>query len=513
MQLFKQLLELKDFYNQATKQVKEVKPEEPKVSESLAEEAKKYKSAEEFIKAQKGTTKLTIKELKNRNIEDFVDGDLILVDDKYLIKVKYGKYPHPSLETTVSKDMVDLSSTAGVRGGRPYFIDDFISTRSGKTTKQSQLTDIYNQATKGVKPTISKALEPLAQEAKKYKSAEEFSKAWSIDGMRGRYWHITDDINFKPKKGYAPSGAIGQPGKLVSETDPTAGLIISSDPKNWLPFARTRKYMAEIDLSKAKPNVDYNIVNRGFGQEIFVKNLDKVSVKSVKPINQAMADVENWKKIGFDSKDEAIKFYNQATKEVKAVVKAEVKPVAKPVVKPKGKPSKVALSIEAKAVEKGITEQFKGLAEYEPVVIKEQIAKVDKLMKEDIERAKRMATGKEPLSDGIKGAMLIKMMEDYAMEQRDGDLILALANSPLVSETSEAGQTLRLTRERSPDSATARIQEIKKARKDVAKKKRRGKTDKQIKDKMKKDLEEKISKNNKKISKNSWEAFVEEITC
>ena len=49
-------------------------------------------------------------------------------------------------------------------------------------------------------------------------------------------------------------------------------------------------------------------------------------------------------------------------------------------------------------------------------------------------------------------------MEDYAMDKRDGDLILELANSPLVSATSEAGQTLHLISERVPDSATAKIQ-------------------------------------------------------
>jgi len=54
--------------------------------EPLDEEAKKYKSAEEFIKAQKGTTKLTIKELKIK-YRRFCRWRFNLVDDKYLIKV------------------------------------------------------------------------------------------------------------------------------------------------------------------------------------------------------------------------------------------------------------------------------------------------------------------------------------------------------------------------------------------------------------------------------------------
>jgi len=42
--------------------------------------------------------------------------------------------------------MKDLSSTAGVKGGRPYFIDDFISKRNKIKTRQSKLKEIYEQS-------------------------------------------------------------------------------------------------------------------------------------------------------------------------------------------------------------------------------------------------------------------------------------------------------------------------------------------------------------------------------
>jgi len=196
-------------------------------------------------------------------------------------------------------------------------------------------------------------------------------------------------------------------------------------------------------------------------------------------------------------------FYNQATKEVKP----EVKPI------PVGKPAGVAKSIEAKAVERGITEAFEGLAEYGPVVIKEQTERIGKLMETNIERAKKMATGVEPLDNNIKGAMLVKMMEDWAMENRDGAFIAELVKSPLVSETSEAGQTLRLTRERTPDSATAKIQEVKKTREEVAKKRRRGKTQAQERGKIKEGLDKKMEQGKKKISKRSWDSLIDEIAC
>jgi len=79
--------------------------------------------------------KITKKELKELFIEDFEEGDLIRVGD-YLISVEYGQYSHPSLKTTVSKDFQELGCTVGVRGGRPYFLDNFISKRKNTCNKK-----------------------------------------------------------------------------------------------------------------------------------------------------------------------------------------------------------------------------------------------------------------------------------------------------------------------------------------------------------------------------------------
>ena len=204
--------------------------------------------------------------------------------------------------------------------------------------------------------------------------------------------------------------------------------------------------------------------------------------------------------IEIPNKSQFTDFYNQ----VKIEKKKEIE---------KKKVSKVAKSIKAKAEEKGIVDAFKDLAEFTPVVIKEQTAKIQKIIDEDIEKAKRMAIGEQPLEEGIKGALLVKMVEDYAMDNKDGGLILALANSPLVAETSVAGQTLRLIAERIPDSATAKIKEVEKERKEVAKKKLKGKTVKQVKAEIKQDLKGKLEKDSKKISKFSWQALINEVTC
>jgi len=178
---------------------------------------------------------------------------------------------------------------------------------------------------------------------------------------------------------------------------------------------------------------------------------------------------------------------------------------------PKGKVSGVAKSIEAKAIERGIAGKFEGLAGFTPITIKEQTERVSALMEQDIEKAKRMALGEEALDPDIKGATLIKAIEDYAMENRDGQLLQDLANSPLITETSEAGQTLRLLAERDPDSAMAKMQEVRAEREKVAKVRKKGKTTTQIKSEMKGNLNEKISKT--KPNKSSWEKLLLDISC
>ena len=177
-------------------------------------------------------------------------------------------------------------------------------------------------------------------------------------------------------------------------------------------------------------------------------------------------------------------------------------------IKPKKeKDSKVAKSMEAKAIEKGITESFKDLAGFTPITIKNQAKRVAKIM-EDINYATKMVLGEVPLEEGVNSAALVTAMENYAMETKNGKLIKDIANSPLTAETSEAAQTLRMLREREKDSATAKIAEIKKAREKVAERRRLGNTKKKVKDTMKKKIKEKVKKN-----KYDWTNLIDEITC
>ena len=198
-----------------------------------------------------------------------------------------------------------------------------------------------------------------------------------------------------------------------------------------------------------------------------------------------------------------------AIKEVVPVERGIIPPTEKVI----GKPAKVAKSIEAKSIERGLTESFGEVAEYTPVTIKEQAKLMSDLMTSDIAKARRIAIGIEPLPKEIKGATALKAMEDYAMEKGNGKLALELANSPLARETSEAGQTLRLIAEREPDSATARIQEIVRERTKATEVKLRGQSAKKVKSGMKVDLDSKIAKAKAKPTKYAWTTLIDEITC
>lgn len=177
---------------------------------------------------------------------------------------------------------------------------------------------------------------------------------------------------------------------------------------------------------------------------------------------------------------------------------------------PQGKtPSKIARSIEQKAIEQSLTTGFEGIAGYDKITIKDQAEKASVLLK-DIEKTRRVIKGEEPLPAGLRGSAVIKAVEDYIKETGDGKLAYELANSPLVSETSSAAQELRLAAEREPDSLTLKLQQLKKLRQDAIKKKTGKTVDKAVKEEV-----ENIKKEAKKKAptKEDWGSFIRSIQC
>ena len=173
-----------------------------------------------------------------------------------------------------------------------------------------------------------------------------------------------------------------------------------------------------------------------------------------------------------------------------------------------GTPSKVGVGIEAKTIEKGLAKDFGELAGYDKITIKGQAEKAAKLMNDDIDNAVNIALGKAPLPQGLKSATMIKAIEEHALTQGDSELLRKLAKSPLVSETSEYAQNLRLLAERNPDSPVAKFKNIVDARIKNIERTTGNTLDKEVeKDTMS------MKSSIKKPSSKDWESFINNIRC
>ena len=172
----------------------------------------------------------------------------------------------------------------------------------------------------------------------------------------------------------------------------------------------------------------------------------------------------------------------------------------------------IAKSIEAKAIERGLTREGYGdLAEFQSTTIKDQARAATEMVKTDFNRTRAVVRGEEPLPTGVRGISVIKAMEEVIKKTKDiseaGELARELANSPLATEVSKSAQELSLTRGRTPDSATMKLQEVKKAREAKAKKDLSKKKD------IKKDIEKETQKTNLTKEDLSWDKFLSEIEC
>jgi hypothetical protein len=170
-------------------------------------------------------------------------------------------------------------------------------------------------------------------------------------------------------------------------------------------------------------------------------------------------------------------------------------------------PSKIGKSIEVKAVEAKLTKGFKDVAGYEKMNIADQAKRATDVVKNNLEVARAIVRGEKPLPEGLHGTSLITAMEEYIKAHPSTDLAYELANSRLISETSVAAQELRLAAERTPDSATAKIIEIKKAREAKVKALETRRTVER------KSIKKETAKLNLPKEELSFNKFLDKITC
>ena len=149
-------------------------------------------------------------------------------------------------------------------------------------------------------------LHGLRVDALKAPSFEDFKKDYTQQIKHGKYYHITEDPNFRidPEKGASDtmSYSTGQPQK--------GSLMVTSDLPYWAAgYGDSRKYVAEIDMSDV-PRNQYEQVNRGQGNEFFIEDASKAKVKKVVPLDEAIEEADAYSKQIPQSEEELKRFYD-----------------------------------------------------------------------------------------------------------------------------------------------------------------------------------------------------------
>ena len=175
------------------------------------------------------------------------------------------------------------------------------------------------------------------------------------------------------------------------------------------------------------------------------------------------------------------------------------------------KESGYAKSLEEKAVEKKMADEFQDLAEYTPSVRKEQAKISTELINNDIERVGRILDGKEELPTNLRGSSLALAVEQHAMANGDVKLLQKLAKSKIATEISEAGSELSMLAGRNANSPVRIIRNIIKARKENVTKRLKGKKISEARKRTKESIKKAIQK--EAPTKETWSNFIKEIKC
>jgi hypothetical protein len=175
----------------------------------------------------------------------------------------------------------------------------------------------------------------------------------------------------------------------------------------------------------------------------------------------------------------------------------------------KSKTSGLAKSIEAKAIEQGIIEKGAAdLAEFEGVKLKEQAKMGADLVNTGIDNLRATIRGEKPLPEGMTNFSAILAAEEALLKNPNKDLAYDLANSPLVTAVSEAASELSSGQGRIQDSATFRLQQVKKHRIKKAET-----LTKETPQTIRKAIRKEVKKNNLSKAEQKWDKFLDEIKC
>lgn len=167
-----------------------------------------------------------------------------------------------------------------------------------------------------------------------------------------------------------------------------------------------------------------------------------------------------------------------------------------------------AARIEARGLEKKLTEKMGDLPEYKSINMKEQAQEAANLITNNKKLAVDVIDGKANAPGNLKAQSVHQALEELAIKEGDGELLTKLAKSHVNTELSGSAQNLRIAAERDPHSAVEQIRQIRDARMKSAE--RRSKT---TVAKEAKNITKKVDAATPKATKQDWASFVKELTC
>lgn len=163
--------------------------------------------------------------------------------------------------------------------------------------------------------------------------------------------------------------------------------------------------------------------------------------------------------------------------------------------------------VEAKAIENKLANNFGDLPEYKTVSMSDQAQRASDILGQDYESAKSIAMGEKAPPKGTLPESVFVAVENKAISEGDVQTLQDLANSKLSASATTMGQRIRTLGERDPTSPVGAIQEVQKARSDALAQKD---VAKQTQDTVK-EIQDSIK--NVKTTKETWNSFVDSITC
>jgi len=166
-------------------------------------------------------------------------------------------------------------------------------------------------------------------------------------------------------------------------------------------------------------------------------------------------------------------------------------------------------SVEAKAIEEGLTKGFSDLSGFDQTKIKIQAEKASEMISTDFERARRIAFGEEAAPTGTVSTAIFKAVEELAIKEKDVATLQRLASSKLTEDVSGAGQLLSMLQDRDKESAVSVMKSLSDSKRRISEKRTGVKSGKQVA-KVKKEIDTVIKKS---VKVSDWTAFIESIKC